>query len=325
MSIAKHSYVLLQKLWTSAELYEPLQLEGIYLFTNSTGRSTAGRRASWIAVRTIDAASWNAAYEQASQHVIGLVDRLHVVTQCVFSLVGASWFLWSAEGGSPRVLIANQYRPGSVVPIHLWNEKQLGDVDRLKAAKAASLLYFRESGRASTAKTKLAMLVIAAESLAGSQEKSSKCNRCSNHPALLCPTCNQENSYGATDMDAVKNIFGTELFKALYRDPENVRNKLMHGSFIPEAQAHALALAAYTAFTKHLQRKFALECTTDIRNAPRPLDGVDAHAVCLRAPIDWLPKVQDVTTAVEWVRVFNELESADLNSFGERIDIPEWF
>ena len=91
------------------------------------------------------------------------------------------------------------------------------DVERLTNTDGTALLYFRESGRASTAKTKLAILVIAAEALAGSIAKSSKCNKCQAN--LLCPSRHSPNSYAATNMKQVETILGVDIYKALYRNP----------------------------------------------------------------------------------------------------------
>jgi hypothetical protein len=50
----------------------------------------------------------------------------------VFSLAGASWFVWRLYKDEPRgISIANPARLHAVNPISLWNEKQIRDVERL--------------------------------------------------------------------------------------------------------------------------------------------------------------------------------------------------
>jgi hypothetical protein len=228
-------YLVVQKVWTSAELDGRTEARNFYLFQYEHGREAGVRRVrrSWLAVRAMEATCWREAYARSSQDLIKLADALHVVLQCVFSLAGASWFVWRQYHEGSGIVIASLSRPQQVVGIGLWRDQQKRDVERLRAVNGAALLYFRESGRASTAKTKLAMLVIAAEAMAGGEGKSSKCNKC--QEALVCPKCGTPNSYRATDADNVKRILGPEIYKALYRGPENLRNRLMHGNLIDES------------------------------------------------------------------------------------------
>lgn len=307
-------YLVLQKIWTAAEC-DFRDVAGFWIFPVAAGPD--GRRA-WLAVRITTAASWRDAYSTSSEDLIRLADALHISLQCTFSSAGASWFVWRQLGDQP-FLVANTFRSDPVVPMTLWQGKQLSDIQKLRAVDPAALRYFRESSRASTAKTRLAMLAITAEALAGDGTTVPQCDKCK--VPFSCPTCQREHQYKATDKAQLEAILTTPLYKRLYKG-EGIRHKLMHGDTIDEATASDLARAAYANIRAYLQVRLNLESDLDVVNAPRPLEGTKQQMACIRLNPEWLPSPFNPLT-VDWPGKLAELESTDLHCFGDLIDPPQ--
>jgi hypothetical protein len=215
-------------------------------------------------------------------------------------------------------MVANIVRPDAVVPIGLWEERQFGDIQRLRVVDEAALLYFRESSRASTAKTKLAMLAITAEALAGDSVNVTQCGQCDQPFSCVCP---QKYQTRGTDKQQLEKILGVQLYKRLYKGKSPVRHKLMHGSMISEAEASELGAEAYSCVRKYLQEHFDLQSDLEIRNAPRPLDGVIRDTGCVKLPPEWLSTPFN-PLHVNWQEKLQQLESKELWDFGEMVDPP---
>jgi hypothetical protein len=263
------------------------------------------------------ASSWKDAYAKASQDLIRLIDALHVVLQCVFSIAGCSWFVWRQYNGN-GIMVANIFRPNTVVPITLSEDKQFTDIRKLRAADEAALLYFRESSRASTAKTRLAMLASTAEALAGDAITIPKCDECA--IPFLCPNCQRQHQFKGTDKEQLTKILGSVLYKRLYKG-DGIRHRLMHGSMIEEAEASDLATAAYGSVRNYLQDHLGLQSEHNIHNGPRPLDGSLLEYGCIRLAPSWLPTPFNPLN-VDWKEKLQQLESRALYQFGEMIDLP---
>jgi len=308
-------YLVLQKVWTPAECDFP-DVAGFWIFRCAAG---PGGRRGWLAVRIMTAASWRAAYNTASQDLIHLIDAVHVTLQCTFSTAGASWFVWRQLGDQPY-LVANTFRPDPVVPMTLWQEKQLSDMYKLRAVDPAALRYFRESSRASTAKTRLAMLAITAEALAGDGTTVPQCDKCK--VPLSCPTCQKQHQYKGTDKAHLETILTTTLYRSLYKGAAAIRHKLMHGDTVDEAKASELARTAYANIRAYLQVQLNLESDLDVNNAPRPLEGTGQQMACVRLNPEWLPSPFN-PLSVDWPAKLAQLESKDLHQFGDPMSPPE--
>lgn len=304
-------YLIVQKVWTSASfgrrevgqfIFLPYQTESPY-------------RRAWLAVTIVETVSWQDAYKSASRSLIRLIDALHVILQCAFSIAGASWFIWTLHKGKGTV-VANIFRPDSVVPMELWEDRQIRDIRRLDAVDEAALLYFRESSRASTAKTRLAMLVVAAEALAGEDVTVPECSKC--EKSFSCAECQQVYKFSGTNKAHLQAILGAELHRRLYKGKKPVRHRLMHGKLIDESEAGELAQETYTTLRSYLQRHAGLKSDLAVHNAPRPLDGSTQDFACLIPPAGWLAVPIDHLKVV-WADKLRQLESSELQLFGETI------
>lgn len=256
----------------------------------------------------------------AASGLISLLSRLHAVMECEFSLSGASFSVLRTTGDYQGVLIANLFRSVRTVPIMLDFPNQIRDVEKLKNANSTGLYYFRESTRASTVKTQLGMLAIAAEAFAGRLEVTVNCGcglplRCSveKHKPL---------KRMQSDPHKLKLIWGDQLYATLYKQPDELRNKLMHGGDINEGQALEVATEGYRRIRDYLAEAHGLENSNKISKGPRTNYSHSVDVVCLRPFATWSLLSQD-TEPIKLRNAFRELEQVDLANRELHMDTPD--
>jgi len=121
---------------------------------------------AWEAKNEVVAANFREAFSRSRQALIPLVDVISFVTQSSASLLATSHFVYRLEQNDDRLMFLYVARRTAPVGMPLGDAEQVRDIQKLLALHGSAVNYLREANNASTAKTQLAMLVIAAEALA---------------------------------------------------------------------------------------------------------------------------------------------------------------
>lgn len=292
------TYHVAHKVRTVADLYEPKMVNDFRLQPfDPDGKP--GQEA-WEAIEEVEAQDFLTAFNASRARLLPLIDALAVVTQCAFSLSGMSFLVFRRTENPDGILYFRHLRGRKTVGMTLWDEAQCKDVGRLLAIESpVAFRYFREAINAATSSACLAMLVTTAESLAGDNTVTGKCER-----------CGHEYKYGATDRAKLEEILGKDAYSRLYKKTHgSLRNKLLHGKAIDENAAVALCGEVYDRLIGHMTSSLSLESIKKINGAPRRFDSLEWFGAFLRS----------TSKAVVSLR---ELERG-WQAVGEWIDQPE--
>lgn len=212
--IPMHEYIIEKRVETLFTCYE----HGIKYDGYGFERPYQGRRDSYLIVKkTVASANYVDAVIKFLTKLSDILTALSVVTQCDVSSLLVGSCLVRKVGGDQNVgyFYYAKRTPGA----RLDMDSSIGDVDiLLKADIDTALSFLRESNHATSPKACLAMMISAAESLAGTEEKQKKCPSCG---------CSQPK-YNSTNHKQLKRILGQELHDRLYARGE-IRHSLVHG------------------------------------------------------------------------------------------------
>jgi hypothetical protein len=189
----------------------------------------------------------------------------------------------------------------------LDSPEQSRDIDKLLGIENAAIRYIRDSINASTLMTRLAMLVIAAEALAGQAQRTSKCRDC--RQDAICPTCCEPlPPFAGTDRDKLQSVLGEQAYRALYvKNGGSLRHRLFHGATVPEAGLAEIVEPSYLGIRAYLRDNYALESfTEEIIGAPRTLDNYEHGYHFIKLHDREVPRLKDLDR--KWEQLGDHIE-----------------
>jgi len=276
-------YLIQKKIRTTADLGEEFEYAGFMFVAFEPDKGLSDE--AWLAERKISADTYQQAVADFQLALVPIIDALSILTQCSFSILAADFLVYRLNENENRTFYLYVARDRKPVGMPFWPEKGIKDLESLaRVPNSFALHYLRESNNATTLKTRLAMLVIAAEALAGvaTKERRCKCGRCT--------------TYSATDMDRVENIVGSQVHQRLYRGNGGaLRHKLFHGSHAPEDHLGAIIGPLYDAILDYLRRECGLLTVEKIVNAPRTFGTTFKHGdVFLQPEASYIPHLRSL-------------------------------
>lgn len=281
-------YRIDHKIWTVAELSEPKTIEGFGMYATRAGTDAD----AWIATDEIDSPDFISAFHSSRPRLVRTIDALCVVTQCSFSLAAASWMVCRLTDNPEQILYFRHLRKTPTVGMAVWKAEQLSDVTRLVLIdNPGALHYFREAVNAATPSAQLAMLVIAAEALAGQCKVVGNCER-----------CGYEYSRGGTNRTELEAVLGPEAYPPLYKSNNgSLRNRLLHGSTVDEDLATRVSAHAYDSILQYLVNMLGLSTVEKIVGAPRTFQSHQWFGAFLRCANGPVPDL--ATLERDWERL----------------------
>ena len=225
------------------------------------------RGEEWLATKQISDESYQDAILKYRLELIPILDALSVLTQCSFSIIAMSYLIRRLNGNESEVFYLYVAKDRETVGMPLWDKEQFADLARLMGFDdKVALHYLRESNNASTAKTRLAMLVSAAEALAGQKQKT-----------RACPDCGRKEIFGTSNRELLTEIVGREVYERLYvKESGALRHRLAHGSFVPDKDTvEVLPILYEKVILEYLPKLCGLQTLKKIVAAPRSFASFD--------------------------------------------------
>ena len=266
-----NSYVIHQKIKAIANLGCEFEHSGYTFRPYDADRGFSSEE--WLAAKLIPAADWHQASTRFRQELLPILDALSVLTQCSFSVIAMSYFVYRINNNDDGTFYLYVAHDRKTVGMSFWDKDQVHDLDRLLTIdNKIALHYFRESNNSSTAKTRLAMLVIAAEALAGQSKK-----------IRICPTCTREETYSSTDRARLEKIVGQQVYERLYvKNHGSLRNRLFHGNVIEDMDVVEVLPSVYDNILDFLKHERGLTTLQKIVAAPRSFSSFDHGGLFVR-------------------------------------------
>jgi hypothetical protein len=267
-----NTYLIQQKVKAIANLGTEFERAG-YRFKAFDAKNPFGGE-QWLAEKDVEGQCYQDASLAFRLGLIPILDALSVLTQCSFSFAAMSYLVRRLNDNESGVFYLYVAQDRKTVGMPLWDKEQLADLDRLlRFDNKVALHYLRESNNSSTAKTRLAMLVFAAEALAGQKEK-----------ARTCPDCGRVETFSTSNRELLAELLGKEAYDRLYiKDSGALRHKLVHGSVVPDKDiVEVVPLVYEKVILEYLPNLCGLQSVRKIAAAPRSFTSFDHGGLFVR-------------------------------------------
>lgn len=242
-------YLIKYKITTLAQLIKPFSHKE-YDFTSY--KPEWWKSHAWVASRIVESEHAGPARYKFINDLIPLIDQFSVVSQCSFRVIANSYFVYRQDNNPERRIFIHYVRPVSPTGLH-FNDKEIAQLQKFdNLPNKGGLSFIMDAANAKTYYTRLTMLIIAIEGLAGeiSAGKTVKTNH-----------------------DITKRILGMELWNKLYSYGSGLRNKLFHGNIIDHSRFEGLGDEIYQKILAYLKEDFEIEVEENVVHPQRSFDG----------------------------------------------------
>lgn len=202
-----NKYKISHKIKTVAEVWEPFEYNDFKFRQWDFTIADGPKGEAWIAEKEIEAGNLSEAINKFRKDLLEIIQQCCFVSQCYFSLIPESWMVIKENDNPENAFFLYFTREIKAVPLH-FNKEELESLKKLQSfPRKPAFMYLNESTNATTFYSRLAMLIIALESIAGEK----------------CPNI--------TDKDYIKNTIlkDGQLFEEIFNFGDGFRNKIFHG------------------------------------------------------------------------------------------------
>jgi hypothetical protein len=254
-----HHYHIQQRIRTPSQLFRAFSTREYTLrpFEDDNQYKAAD---DWIAIRELDGEDWKSAYRVFCRDLAPILDAASVVSQCSVSPILRSYSVYRDHPKQCALVFVS--RANDPVGMHI-DQEEWPDVLRLLDSPAQpSLRYIRLANNNPQAESRLFLMLIASEALAGTEQTD-----------VICPDCSRRlYSYNRTNRTKLKAVLGEELYSLFYeRDGGALRHKLAHGGILSNDEIRSV-VPLYDRMRDYLKREYGLESLGKITDGPR-IDG----------------------------------------------------
>lgn len=247
--LIEHKIKTITELWDFAENKQSFDFRGFEFRQWDFNISDGAIGDAWIAKREVEVKDAESAIQFFRKELIDIVRRVSFVSQCFASTDLEPYFILRLNDNSEQVFFLSYSEESEHVPLH-FGEEEKESLEKLeKFPNPVVLEYIAQSGRAATYTTRLAMLIIALESIAG------------------------EISPGRTNMQYIKDeiLKNDELHDEIFKFGTGIRNKIFHGKEIVSGKDYAQII--YDRIVDFFNVRYGTKINTDVSQPQRHIFG----------------------------------------------------
>lgn len=247
--LIEHKIKTITELWDFAENKQSFNFCGFEFRQWDFNISDGAMGDAWIAKREVEAKDAESAIQFFRKELIDIVRRVAFVSQCFASADLEPYFILRLNDNPEQVFFLSYSEESEHVSLH-FGEEEKESLEKLeKFPNPVVLEYIAQSGRAATYTTRLAMLVIALESIAG------------------------EISPGKTNMQYIKDeiLKNYDLHDEIFKFGTGIRNKIFHGKEIVGGKDYAQLI--YDRIIDFFNVKYGTKINTAVSQPQRHLFG----------------------------------------------------
>lgn len=219
---------------------------------------------AWIARKEVEAENGLVAIKIFKKDLLDSVRKISFVSQCFASMDIETYFLVKLNNNPEKVFFLSWFNSTGSVPLHFEDDEKESLTKLETFEHPIAFEYISQSTRSATYATRLAMLIIALESIAG------------------------ESSPGVTNKDFIKNsiLQDEELYDEIFERISGIRNKIFHGKEVFYSKDYAEIL--YKKIVSYFNTNFGTKINTDVIEPQRTPFGnyLGSHAWFV-APADF--------------------------------------
>ncbi len=247
--LIEHKIKTITDLWGLADGKQEFEFRGFKFRQWDFNISDGAIGNAWIAKREFEAKDAESAIQFFREELIDIVRRVAFVSQCFASADLEPYFILRLNDNPEQVFFLSYSEESEHVPLH-FGEEEKESLEKLeKFPNPVVLEYIAQSGRAITYTTRLAMLIIALESIAG------------------------EISPGKTNMQYIKDeiLKNYDLHDEIFKFGTGIRNKIFHGKEIVGGKDYAQII--YDRIIDFFNVKYGTKINTDVSQPQRHIFG----------------------------------------------------
>jgi hypothetical protein len=207
-------YTISQKINTLAHLFKQFKHKG-FIFTPYGASLKEGQYKysyDWIVKKNITAINFIDARKVFENELSVILSKCSAVSQCYFNMLYQSYIILKKNNNPKNIFFLHltRLRNPSGLPFDKEEIASLQNLESFPTAREQCFLYLNESTNTASYYTRLAMLIIALESIAGEVQKGKGLR---------------------TNKEYIKNeiIKDNELYNKIYSYGTGIRNKIFHG------------------------------------------------------------------------------------------------
>ena len=268
-----NKYLIRKKIITPVHIFDPKNIRGFKFYKDHNKPLEHSIEVS----KEINATDFQQANNEFFNELIPILELISVFTQCeIDSISKGSYVILNLA--NKNVLQFCKRIDNDPVGLDI-SDTIIQDIKSFikSGVNLAGITFLSEAIRAKTRKSKLMLLISAAESFAGSGTKKGNCTK-----------RGEEYKYPCTDEDNLKKIIGEKLYDILYAK-DRLRHKMMHGIVINENHVGVVSDDLYKQLVhEYLSNRFKVESINkEAISVPRTfMTNVEGQDVFLRSKKD---------------------------------------
>jgi len=205
-----NSYSIFHKVKTLAEICKPFTHKGFKFQQWDFTIANGPKGDVWIVNKILKADNFSDAINNFRKNLFNIIERCSFVSQCYFSFLPESWLVIKKDSNPKNIFFLRYTKERKGVGLH-FDRKKINSLKNLQSfLKDPVFNYLAESIRSRSFYSRLAMLIITLESIAGEREPNK------------------------TDKEFIKNkiLKDEQLFDEIFKFGSGIRNKIFHGKEI---------------------------------------------------------------------------------------------
>lgn len=240
-----NEYRISHKIKTLTELWEPIEYNDFKFRQWDFTLADGPKGEAWIAEKKIEAGNLLEAIDKFRKDLLEIVQQCCFISQCYFSLIPESWMVIKENDNTDKIFFLRFTRETEAVSLP-FNKGKLESLKKLQSfERKPAFMYLNESTNASTFYTRLAMLIIALESIAG-EEKPQKTNKKYIEDKIL--------------KDDI-------LYREIFAPGVGIRNKIFHGKEVNITEDYVDKI--YKKIVEYFNSEFDTQVSLDVKHPLR--------------------------------------------------------
>lgn len=262
--LIEHKIKTLTELWDHALDKQDFEFRGFNFRQWDFTFADGALGDAWIARKEVEANDFLEAINNFRKELFDIVRRVSFVSQCFATADVEPFFALRLNDNPEQKFFLSYFKESGHVPLH-FEENEKESLKKLESFHhPVAFEYIAQSTRSATYTTKLAMLIIALESIAG------------------------EISPGKTNMQYIKNeILKDEvLHKEIFEYGNGIRNKIFHGKDVVGGKDYAQII--YSKIVAYFNEKYGAKINTEVVGPQRvPFGNYLGYRAWLRPSTDF--------------------------------------
>ena len=277
-----NKYKITQKIKTLAHLLQPFDYEEFHFKQWGSTVKDGPTGHVWIADKLIEASDIVKAINKFHKDLFKIITQCCLVSQCYFRMISEPFMVLKQNNNPNNILYLYHTKERRAVSLP-FRKEEIESVKHLKSfPRKGAFMYINESTNATSFYSRLAMLIIALESIAG------------------------EKSISVTDKDYIKNdiLKDDTLFDKIFQHGTGIRNKIFHGKEVQIKDNYVKKI--YESIVKYFNTKYHTTINLNVVHPQRTFSGSKNLVERFIQPVD-------KTVCIDFKRIIEKFDK-DINT-----------